>query len=222
MESLWFLNLFNIKYMDKYHPHLYEGQFYHIYNRGNNKENIFYKRKNLSYFLSKYDKYLTHFINTYAYCLMPNHFHLLIKVKNEVEIISNIKKYWKSNIDNTNIDLTDVISNQFRSFFVSYAMSINEQEKRSGSLFLKNFKRKQVQNNLERLIFYIHFNPVHHKISDSFENYEWSSYSKILNNHGKKNVYEEILEWFGGKENYVKYHKECLEMNMLEEQEFLK
>lgn len=206
--------------MDKYHPHLYEGNFYHIYNRGNNREEIFFKRKNFSYFLSKYDKYLANFVDTYAYCLIPNHFHLLIKVKSEAEIIPNVKKRWKLNTDNLNISLSNIISHQFRSFFVSYAMSINEQEKRSGSLFLKNFKRKQVQNDIERLIFYIHFNPVHHKICASFEDYKWSSYNKILSNHNKKKVYEEILGWFGGEENYIKYHRECMKIAALDEKEY--
>ena len=60
---------------------LHEGKFYHIYNRGNNRETLFYTEANYKYFLKKYDKYLSEYIDTYAYCLLPNHFHLLISVK---------------------------------------------------------------------------------------------------------------------------------------------
>jgi len=60
---------------------MFEGNFYHIYNRGNNRENIFFEENNYYYFLEKYDKYLTNYLETFAYCLLPNHFHLLVRVK---------------------------------------------------------------------------------------------------------------------------------------------
>jgi REP element-mobilizing transposase RayT len=205
--------------MDKYHPEFQENQFYHIYNRGNNRENIFFRRKNFSYFILNYEKYLIDYLNTYAYCLIPNHFHLLVKIKEKDLILFKYKKASQLNVVIPNLNITDIISNQFRKFFISYSLSINVQEKRSGSLFLKNFKRKQVQGNLERLIFYIHNNPVHHKIS-AYEEYEWSPYKEIINNPKNKNEYIEILEWFGGEEEFVKYHKESSEDELLRELEY--
>ncbi|MDB5227104.1 MAG: hypothetical protein JWN78_1297 [Bacteroidota bacterium] len=64
----------------------YPGEFYHLFNRGNNREIIFYTDENYHYFLRQFDKYLTGFIDIYAYCLLPNHFHFLIKIKEEEEI----------------------------------------------------------------------------------------------------------------------------------------
>jgi hypothetical protein len=60
---------------------LEENKFYHIYNRGNNRGNLFYNEGNYEFFLRKYDEYLSEFIDTYAFCLLPNHFHFLIGVK---------------------------------------------------------------------------------------------------------------------------------------------
>ena len=60
---------------------LLENIFYHIYNRGNNGDDVFYEARNYKYFLEKYDLYLSDFVETYAYCLLPNHFHILIRVK---------------------------------------------------------------------------------------------------------------------------------------------
>ena len=57
------------------------GFYYHLFNRGNNKQNIFYKQKNYGYFLQKYADYMESYLDTLAYCLLPNHFHLLVKVK---------------------------------------------------------------------------------------------------------------------------------------------
>jgi putative transposase len=58
-----------------------QGNLYHIYNRGNNKQLIFFERKNYIYFLKLFKNYLSSYIDVYAYCLMPNHFHFLIKIK---------------------------------------------------------------------------------------------------------------------------------------------
>ena len=58
-----------------------EGNFYHIYNRGNNKQPIFFEKKNYYHFLNRFDKYLSSFLDIYAYCLMPNHFHFLAKIR---------------------------------------------------------------------------------------------------------------------------------------------
>jgi len=61
--------------------YLQPGKYYHIYNRGNNKEILFRETGNYEYFLRLYDKYISPIAQTYAWCLMPNHFHLLIQVK---------------------------------------------------------------------------------------------------------------------------------------------
>ena len=57
--------------------------FYHIYNHANGSENLFRVEDNYRFFLERWGKYVEPVANTYAYCLMPNHFHALIKVKEE-------------------------------------------------------------------------------------------------------------------------------------------
>jgi putative transposase len=57
------------------------GQYYHIYNRGNNKENIFIEEKNYNYFLEKIKKYILPIADVYAYCLLKNHFSYRFKNK---------------------------------------------------------------------------------------------------------------------------------------------
>jgi putative transposase len=57
------------------------GQYYHIYNRGNNRENIFFEERNYRYFLRLYVKYAEPVADTYAYCLLRNHFHFLVRIK---------------------------------------------------------------------------------------------------------------------------------------------
>ncbi|MBF8283376.1 MAG: hypothetical protein HW378_2291 [Anaerolineales bacterium] len=60
---------------------LHPGQYYHIYNRGNNRENVFREERNYPYFLKLYAKYIEPIAETYAYCLLRNHFHLLVRIR---------------------------------------------------------------------------------------------------------------------------------------------
>lgn len=70
---------------------LLPGKFYHIYNRGNNRENIFIERRNYTYFLEQWPKHVSLVAETYAYCLMKNHFHFLVRIHNEMEITKLIE-----------------------------------------------------------------------------------------------------------------------------------
>jgi len=66
------------------------GVFYHVYNRGNNKENIFIKGCNYSYLLELVKKHLTSVADIYSYCLLPNHFHLILKIKEVIDLPEKI------------------------------------------------------------------------------------------------------------------------------------
>ena len=59
--------------------------FYHIYNRGNNRENLFRGPRNYASFLNRYAKHVSPVADTFVYCLMPNHFHILLRIKSEEE-----------------------------------------------------------------------------------------------------------------------------------------
>lgn len=144
-----------MKKVDYYIP-LYKDHLYHIYNRGNGKENIFFEERNYFYFLSQYEKYLFELLDTFAYCLLPNHFHLLVRPK-----VNNPEK----------------VAEQFRKLFISYSMSINKQEKRKGNLFQRGFKRKIIENEkyFYSAVYYIHSNPVHHRMVKDLTEYKFST-----------------------------------------------
>ena len=73
--------------MTNYYPTLEPGICYHIYNRGNNRENIFIKPENYRYFLAKYASYLARVLDTFVYNLLPNHFHIVVRIKLKEEIV---------------------------------------------------------------------------------------------------------------------------------------
>ncbi len=195
------------------HQSLYPGNFYHIYNRGNNRENLFYGRDNYIYFLKKYDQYLYAYLETYAYCLLPNHFHLLVRVKELQDLPGFGNPAGLSGKDLPGLGdleglLPRLISKQFSRFFNAYAKAINKQQHRVGSLFQKNFKRIHIDHQLflTNLIYFIHSNPQRHGLINDFKNWPYSSYWKILvtrKSHLKK---ETVLSWFGGINEYKTYH----------------
>ncbi len=192
--------------MDYYSP-LYPDKYYHIYNRGNNGENLFYKKENYFYFLKRYNYYLNDYLDTFAYCLLPNHFHLLVRVKPEVafseERLSKFQKPGKSAPTPS-----EAVSEQFRKLFMSNAKGINKQESRTGSLFQKNFKRKPVEGEhyFSKLIYYIHANPQQHGIIDDFKFYPYSSYDSLLSDKPTKLFRNEAIEWFGSKDSFRAFH----------------
>jgi REP element-mobilizing transposase RayT len=186
-------------------------QFYHIFNRGNNKENIFFEEENYNYFLRLYDKYISPIADTYAYCLLKNHFHILLKIKGKDKLP---EKYSE---DSSKLSLA------FSNFFNSYAKSINKRLKRSGSLFEERFKRKSIftNNYLIQIIFYIHIDPQRHYITRDFRNYPFSSYTSIISDRKTKLKRKEIINFFGNKEGFIGFHNDMCEiLNEFEKKEF--
>ena len=186
--------------VEHYYTKFEEEKFYHIYNRSIDKKPMFCNDGNYLYFLKKYDFYLSTVLDTYAYCLLGNHFHLLVRIKD----LTTFKKL--SNLKNKSTH--DIISHQFRKFFQCYAMSFNKQQNRTGTLFQTPFKRALVDNDsyFGSLIYYIHTNPETHQLIDDFKEWKWSSYQSMLQEKQTKIKKQEVFEWFGNKEQFEKYH----------------
>jgi putative transposase len=169
-------------------------KYYHIYNRGNNRDKLFYHPGDYFFFLGKYKEYIGPYADTYAFCLLPNHFHFLIKTGNELSTSKS------------------VVPNQLRKLFICYTKRINFMQKRTGGLFTKNYQRIEIQDDayLTQLVNYIHKNPVKHGIQSDFENYIYSSY-RIIVGQSKTNLKrEDVYQWFGGKKEFIYYHKSDL------------
>jgi len=185
-------------------------KFYHIWNRGNNKENLFYSARNYEYFIRLYAEYLDPGVETYAFCLLPNHFHLLVRTKSFPTLVSPMGETNKTK---------NPVSLAFQRFFTAYSQAINVQERRTGSLFQKPFKRLEVTSTrqLVNLVHYIHSNPQKHGIIEDFRQYPWSSYERVMRDKPSKLKKEEVLQWFSNKENYVNYHARIIDLDELKD-----
>ncbi len=179
--------------------------YYHVYNHANGDDNLFREEKNYIYFLRQWAKYIEPVAFTYAYCLMPNHFHFLIRTKSE-EDVKEQRLQHLSGFEN----LTGVISKQFSNFFNAYAKAYNKQYDRRGSLFMRPFKSKEITSESYRIaiVNYIHRNPVHHGFCDGHEEWPHSSYHAYLSELPTKLQKDDTLAWFNGRDEFISFHKE--------------
>ncbi len=182
---------------------LIQGNYYHIYNRGNNGIDLFIDNENYTYFLRLYEKYIDPVADTFAWCLMKNHFHLLVYLKEDVEI--NLK-----NLTYSTVEVPKKInpSKQFSHLFNAYTQAINKRYNRTGSLFEKPFERKLVSSEkyFNNLVYYLHHNPVHHGFVEKISDYPWTSYNSVVTLKPTKLKRERIIECFEDLPNFIAYH----------------
>ena len=192
--------------MTKYDEDLLPDNIYHVYSRAVGNEKLFLSDENYRYFLNKFQKYIFPIADVYAWVLLPNHFHLMIRIKSLVDIENyySIKNKEKLNYVITSVFLMQCFSN----FLNSYAKSINKMYNRKGALFIDFLKRVHVKidHQMGATAFYIHKNPVHHGICKNMHDWKWSSYNSYLTKEPKQKASKELFQWFGGIEGFIKYH----------------
>jgi len=173
----------------KYNAPFEPGNFFHVYNHAIGSELLFREGENYLFFLQKFSRFLDPYVSLYSYCLLPNHFHLLIKVSSKFS--------------------SREVSEQFRKFLISYSKAFNKYFARRGTLFERHLKRVHVTSDeyLIWLIFYLHRNPVHHRYSTDFRTYPWSSYQSLLSNKNTDLKRAEILDLFSGKNEFISFHE---------------
>lgn len=188
------------------------GETYHLYNHANGFENLFNDEEDHELFLDKLIKHTSAVAHYYSFCLMPNHFHLLAKIKTEEEILktmigSNTRKK---------------ISRSFASAFASYAQKINNKYSRIGSLFKQNLSSRNIlnENDFCGTVHYIHANPVHHGFLNNVQDWKYSSYNHILQKTAHWIDADTVIDHFGDLKEFIKYHNQPIELKIKEKAYF--
>jgi putative transposase len=145
--------------MPKRQVPLLSGNFYHVYNRGVNKGLVFFSDRNYQFFIDRMLKYLRPNSEIIAFCLMPNHYHLLIKVESD--------KYMDESL---------------RPLIVSYSKAVNNEQDRTGPLFQGRYQSILIEDDeyLLDCVKYIHLNPVKAHLVSSPEKWKHSSYLNYI------------------------------------------
>ncbi len=171
------------------------GKYYHLYNRGNNGENIFIEERNYHYFMRLYAKHIEPVCDTFAFCLLRNHFHLLIQVKQKSA--------------SGQLLTSEKVKQQFSNFFNAYTKAINKAYPRTGSLFEKRYERIEVTSDryFRALVRYIHRNPQTHRFVNDFREYPYSSYRAFFSSPPSFLKRDQVLAWFNGVKSFEGLHQ---------------
>ncbi|MEY4905905.1 MAG: hypothetical protein RLZZ292_3720 [Bacteroidota bacterium] len=210
--------------MANYRPNFNPNTVYHVTHHGNGKDNIFLSRDNYLYFLEKYKQYITPIATTYSYCLMPNHFHIGLKIRDldTLKIAfathAGLKKYADITYSPKQIEqlvaainadeIHLLIARQFAHFLNAYAKSFNTMYERRGSLFRESVYREAVREEryYKNLVRYIHNNPVKHGFCARAEDWDYSSihaYNSLKFSLLERN---EVIDWFGSADAFWGFH----------------
>ena len=280
------------------HEPLVQGNYYHIFNRGNNRCNLFEQTTEYEHFLWLYDKYISPVADTLAWVLMRNHFHLLVYIKKDVvykysiETLNRISpdKIWyedhkwetvgllelfdadrsedavrsggnfdlsacvaparlrhsrqtgivglaggpdnvKMKEDNVKLELVNADRSKdavrfkkpipyrhFSHLFNAYSRYLQIRTGRTGNLFERPFKRKQIDNEeyLKSVILYIHNNPVHHGFCNHTMEYPWTSYLTSISEKPTKLKRDEVIKLFNDTEDFKQQHNHEIDIAPIE------
>ncbi len=182
-------------------PPLQAGTYYHIFNRGTNRENVFLEERNYRYFLELYGRHVAPTVDTFAYCLLKNHFHLLIRTcaEEDTTIPAPVSRHAANCTP----------SQAFCNLLNAYAKAINKGYARTGSLFQHPFGRVIVQSqaHLTQLVRYVHLNPQKHGLIDDYRMWQYSSYRTMASNLPTKLRRDDVLGWFDGMDGFLSKHE---------------
>jgi REP element-mobilizing transposase RayT len=191
--------------MRNYYPKIEHDRIYHIFNRGINGIELFRNNENYEYFLKLYENHIHPIAETYAWALMKNHFHFLLRIKSREEISST--------------SATKIPHQYFSNLFNAYTQAFNKMFDRHGSLFERPFKRTIITNEryLKNVVVYIHQNPLHHFITEHILDYPWTSYQTMISKKSTKITREKVLGWFDDLGNFKAVHDQDIDGEILKE-----
>ena len=178
------------------HEKLLPGKVYHIYNRAVGDELLFRNDEGYYHFMRGLKRFVIPYTRLFAYCLIPNHFHFLIGIKNCVECGENLNL------------TTKTINQGFSNFFNSYARSYNKHFNRKGKLFMLPYKRILVEDihYFRSLVIYIHRNSISYGLTKHWIDWLYSSYSDIILNLNEHIDVDYVLSKFDSIDEFVRFH----------------
>lgn len=168
------------------------------------------------FFLEKIKLYLLPIADIYAFCLLPNHYHLLLQIKPSALLAEHYRMLYRKELSAENT--SSFISHCFSKLQNCYAKSFNNFHNRKGSLFMSPLKRITITDDaqLAATLFYIHKNPVHHGLCRKMWEWKFSSYNIYCSDGQTLLNRKYILDFFGGLEYFHEYHRQVIDLKVPE------
>jgi len=193
-----------------------KGYIYHIYNQGNNRRQIFFNRENYLFFLRKINIYITPYADVLAWCLMPNHFHLMVFVR-DVELDGKTL-----GVSLRHAESKRTLNESIGIMLMSYTKAVNKQQNITGKLFREQTKAEcincpkgiepsfisksgitkinitQPEKQYPKVCFdYIHNNPTKAKLVKNNTDWEFSSAIDYTNRRKGKLINKTLAKEYG-------------------------
>lgn len=177
---------------------LERGLIYHVYNRGNNREELFADPASYDYFMHLVKRHILPIADVYCYCLLRNHFHLLVRILLDSELERTAHPRIRSVRP----------SQQFGNCFNAFTKATNAARGRTGCLFERPFGRRLVlsRDYFRRLVLYIHLNPQSHGLVSSFADWPHSSYPGYARGGDHLLKRATVVGLFGGRSQFADLH----------------
>lgn len=198
--------------MSDYHQPLLPNETYHLFSRAVGSEKLFLCDTNYRYFLQKLKQHTHPVCRFYCYALLPNHFHLLVRIADDETVIKHFEIIKKKTFQPGQDLLSDFIMERFSNFLNSYSKAYNKMYQRQGALFMDYLKRSIVltDSDLTSYTWYIHKNAVHHGITKKVGEWKYDSFAAMLSDAPTALLRNELLEWFGSKEAFIQFHQQTI------------
>jgi putative transposase len=158
------------------------GKYYHVYNQAKNGDPLFENEEAYRFFLKLYLSNICPIAETFAYCLLSDHLHFLIRIHENAE---------------------GSLYKPFAMLFNSYSKGYNSRHETEGKIFKFKLKRKEIRSmpSFLEMIRYINQNPWRHGVAEHPANYKFSSFRATLTSHTTMVAKEKVQEFFGSHEN---------------------
>ncbi len=204
----------------KYKAPLFADHNYHLIFRSVDGVQLFREPCNRIFSLKQFRRFLFPVLSCMSYNLMENHAHFIVKIKSIDELRKSILKIPEENRTKTmkafleaedpELIVNAMILRQINSFEVSYTLSYNKLYNRKGGLFHSPCRRIAIKDasHLRHGIVYVHANAQKHQLVEDFKTYPHSSYHEILANYSSMIRIKGVLEFFGGKDQFIQTHEE--------------
>ena len=194
---------------DRYHVPLECGAYYHVFSRAVGDEKVFRDEENYHYFLDRLRHHVSPVAAVLAYSLMPNHFHLLIRIREEEEVMKYFLHIKKVRFNAEVHSLNKFVMERFSNWLNGYCKAINKRYRRRGGLFMDYLRRNKAEEYgaLFNFLFYIHNNAVHHGLAQKIGLWPYDSYRSLLSSGGTWLDRDEVMTLFESKQTFARFHQ---------------
>ncbi|MBS1510689.1 MAG: hypothetical protein JST86_07615 [Bacteroidetes bacterium] len=178
---------------------------------------LFNEEEDYSLFLDRFISFTHQLFEVWAYALLRNHVHLIIKTTSAKDLCDNnainrniqtqsMQRLIEKDYDEDYFDA--VVERQVNSLMVSYVNTINNRLNKTGGFFQKPFRRVIIENDahLELAIIYVHANAQKHGLIDDFKRFPYQSYHEILINQSNYVKTDEVTDFFGSTQQFILRH----------------